>query len=190
MGGTETDDSAKQAKAAAAGSEAAFAWLVRRHQSHLRGFLMRMTKGNAALADDLAQETFLEAYRKIGQYGTGSFFGWLCAIAYSRYLMEARKRKLESLDEEAQAAIADDAPTADRQAMARIDLEKAMAGLIPAQRAALTLCFALGMTNEEAAAAMEIPLGTLKSHVNRGREKLAHILTSKRIMPAGTGVVS
>ena len=58
-----------------------------------------------------------------------------------------------------------------------------MEQLVPAQRAALTLCFALGMTNEEAAVAMGVPLGTLKSHVNRGREKLAKILDSWRIMP-------
>ncbi|MGB8602630.1 MAG: sigma-70 family RNA polymerase sigma factor [Rhizomicrobium sp.] len=169
---------------AAAGDSVAFAALVRQHQSHLRGFLMRMTKGNAALADDLAQETFLEAFRKIGQYGTGSFFGWLCAIAYSRYLMQARKRTLESLDEAAEAAIPDEAPGAERTATARIDLERAMAQLAPPQRAALTLCFALGMTNEEAASAMGVPLGTLKSHVNRGREKLQYLLTDRRILPA------
>jgi RNA polymerase sigma factor (sigma-70 family) len=178
MGTSET-----LAKKAAAGDAVAFSCLVRTYQSRLRGFLMRMTRGNHALADDLAQETFLEAFRKIGQFGDGSFFGWLCAIAYSRYLMEARKRKLESLDENAEAAIADDAPSVSRVAMARIDLERAMQQLAPAQRAALTLCLAFGMTNEEAAATMNIPLGTLKSHVNRGREKLALLLDSWRTMP-------
>jgi RNA polymerase sigma-70 factor (ECF subfamily) len=44
------------------------------------------------------------------------------------------------------------------------------------QRAALTMCFALGLSNEEAAKALNIPLGTLKSHVNRGRAKLAGLL--------------
>jgi RNA polymerase sigma factor (sigma-70 family) len=162
------------AREAAAGDAAAFGVLVRQHQSKLRGFLLRMTKGNHALADDLAQETFLEAFRKIAQFGQGSFFGWLCAIGYSRYLMEARKRKLESLDETED--IAADVPEPETASAARLDLEKAMACLAPAQRAALTLCFALGFSNEEAAAALSIPLGTLKSHVNRGREKLAGLL--------------
>lgn len=162
------------AQEAAAGDAAAFGVLVRRHQGRLRGFLLRMTKGNHALADDLAQETFLEAFRKIAQFSTGSFFGWLCAIAYSRYLMEARKRKLESLDETDN--IAADAPEPETASAAKLDLEKAMARLAPAQRAALTLCFALGFSNEEAAAALSIPLGTLKSHINRGREKLAGML--------------
>lgn len=164
---------------AAAGDAAAFGVLVRLHQSRLRGFLLRMTKGNHALADDLAQETFLEAFKKIAQFGQGSFFGWLCAIAYSRYLMEARKRKLEPLDETAE--IADDAPEAESSNLARVDLERAMARLAPAQRAALTMCYALGFSNEEAAAALDMPLGTLKSHVNRGREKLATMLAAWRI---------
>jgi len=161
------------AREAAAGDAAAFGVLVRRHQGKLRGFLLRLARGNHALADDLAQETFLEAFRKIGQFGQGSFFGWLCAIAYSRYLMEARKRKLESLDEV-------DEMTDDRQSetanLAKLDVEKAMARLAPAQRAALTLCFALEFSHEEAASLLNMPLGTLKSHVHRGREKLSAML--------------
>ena len=162
------------ARKAAAGDVAAFGVLVRLHQGRLRGFLLRMTKGNGALADDLAQETFLEAFRKIGQFGQGSFFGWLCAIAYSRFLMEARKRRLEPLDEAPE--MADDAPDSEMASLTRIDLERAMVRLIPAQRAALTLCFALGLSNEEAAAALDMPLGTLKSHINRGRDRLSILL--------------
>lgn len=162
---------------AAAGG--AFAVLVRRHQSRLRGFLLRMTRGDHALADDLAQETFLEAWRKRGQWRGASFFAWLSSIAYSRYLMAARKRKLERLDETDEPA--DDAPNLETASAAKLDLERAMAALAPAQRAALTLCFALGLSHEEAAAAMGLPLGTLKSHVNRGREKLAALLGDWRI---------
>ena len=160
------------ARMAAAGDAAAFGVLVRLNQSKLRGFLLRMTKGDGALADDLAQETFLEAFRKIAQFGEGSFFGWLCAIAWSRFLMEARKRKLEPLDE----TMADDAPAAEHASQVRLDLEKGLAHLVPVQRAALTLCFAFGFSNEEAAAALNLPLGTLKSHVDRGRAKLAALL--------------
>jgi len=156
------------------GDVAAFGLLVRSHQSRLRGFLLRLTKGNAALADDLAQETFLEAFKKIAQYAEGNFFGWLCAIAWSRFLMEARKRKLENLDDLPE--IADDVPEPETASLIRHDLESAMAELHPMQCAALTLCFALGLSNEEAAAALNLPLGTLKSHVNRGRAKLALLL--------------
>lgn len=173
-------DSEVLAREAATGDTAAFGVLVRRHQSRLRGFLLRMTRGNYALADDLAQETFLEAFRKIRQFGQGSFFGWLCAIGYSRYLMEARKRKLEPLNDTDE--IAANIPEAETASAAKLDLEKAMTQLVPAQRAALTLCFALGFSNEEAAAALDMPLGTLKSHVNRGRKRLAVLLDAWRNM--------
>ena len=51
-----------------------------------------------------------------------------------------------------------------------------MGRLAPAQRAALTLCFALGFSHEEAAASLNMPLGTLKSHVSRGRDRLSALL--------------
>jgi RNA polymerase sigma-70 factor (ECF subfamily) len=155
------------------GDTAAFGALVREHQSKVRGFLRRLTRGDAALADDLAQETFLEAHRKIAQYrGDGTFSAWLCGIAWSRFLMERRKRKeepVETLDllEPAEFASA---------SAARLDLEKAMAQLAPAERAALTLCYAFGHSHGEAAEILNLPLGTIKSHVLRGREKLKALL--------------
>jgi RNA polymerase sigma factor (sigma-70 family) len=161
---------------AARGDSAAFASLVRRHQSPLRGFLLRLTRGDHALADDLAQEVFIDAYRKLAQYdGRGSFAGWLYAIAWSRFRMAVRKRRPEALGEE---DIPDTAAPAAGGSEARLDLEKAMAQLAPGERASLTLCFALGMSHEEAAMALNLPLGTLKSHVARGREKLKTLLAA------------
>ena len=158
---------------AATGDVAAFGILVREHQSALRGFLRRLTRGNHALADDLAQETFLEAHRKLAQFqGKGSFSGWLYAIAWSRFLMETRRRKLEPLDEMEEG----EGFSPEAGSVAKLDLERAFALLKPAERAALTLCHAAGMSHEEAAAAMQLPLGTVKSHVARGREKLKTLL--------------
>jgi RNA polymerase sigma factor (sigma-70 family) len=165
-------DDGEAARRAAAGDVASFDLLVRRYQSQLRGFLLRVTSGRHALADDLAQETFLEAWRKIAQYrGDGSFAGWLLGIAWSRHLMDARRRKLAPLEEVAE-------PSADPSLshMARLDLEKAFQRLTPAERAALTACYTLGFAHEEAARILRMPLGTLKSHVARGREKLHGLL--------------
>jgi RNA polymerase sigma-70 factor (ECF subfamily) len=157
---------------AASGDAAAFGSLVRQHQSRLRGFLLRVTGGRHALADDLAQETFLEAWRKIAQFrGDGSFAGWLVGIAWSRYLMNARRRK-EELPQELPELSSDPS----RDTLARLDLEKAFTKLAPAERAALTACYALGFSHEEAAVRLQMPLGTLKSHVARGREKLQRYL--------------
>ncbi|HEY3776555.1 MAG TPA: RNA polymerase sigma factor [Rhizomicrobium sp.] len=161
---------------AATGDAAAFGQLVRRHQSVLRGFLLRLTRGNAALADDLAQDSFVEAWRKLAQFRReGSFRGWLMRIAYTRYLMEARRKKLESLDEQAETAERNDG----LEPGVRFDLERCMAKLSIGERAALTLCYALGHSNDEAAEILEMPVGTLKSHVLRGRKKLLAMLESE-----------
>ena len=165
------NDAASAERRAATGDVAAFGFLVRQHQSPLRGYLRRLTRGNHALADDLAQETFLEAHHKLAQFtGQGSFAGWLYAIAWSRFLMETRKRKLEPLDDMDERI----APECDPGL--KLDLEKALALLRPPERSALTLCFALGMPHEKAAEVMKVPLGNLKSHVARGREKLKTLL--------------
>jgi RNA polymerase sigma-70 factor, ECF subfamily len=161
------------AQRARSGDASAFGALVRLHQSKLRGFLRRLTHGDTALTDDLAQETFLEAHRKIAQFrGEGSFGAWLCGIAWSRFLMERRKRKEEPLE------APDDTVSIDTTSanLARIDLEKAMARLAPAESAALTLCYAFGHSHGEAAEILQLPLGTVKSHVLRGREKLKTLL--------------
>ncbi len=150
-----------------------FGRLVREHQSAVRGFLRRLTRGDAALADDLAQETFLEAHRKLAQFeGSGAFVSWLFGIAWSRFLMERRKRKEEPIAEIDDTASVDPRPAA----QAKLDLESAMARLGAEERAALTLCYALGHSHGEAAAILDMPLGTVKSHVLRGREKLKAML--------------
>jgi RNA polymerase sigma-70 factor (ECF subfamily) len=156
---------------AAAGNAAAFGLLVRQHQSRLRGFMRRLARGDHALADDLAQETFLEAWRKIAQFrGEGSFAGWLTRIGWSRYLMTARQRKLEPLDDQSDLPQTSDDPNT------HLDLESAMTRLSAAERAALTMCYALGYSNDEGAEILDMPLGTLKSHIARGREKLRRML--------------
>ncbi len=166
------DESALAGRAAAR-DVAAFSMLARRHQSKVRGLLLRLTRGNHAAADDLAQETFLEAWRGIANFrGDSAFATWLYRIAYSRFLMQARKRKPDDQLGEWQG----ETPSGEGAAHARIDLERAMAKLSPPENAALTLCFALGLSNTEAADALGMPLGTLKSHVLRGREKLKAIL--------------
>jgi RNA polymerase sigma-70 factor (ECF subfamily) len=158
---------------AASGDAAAFARLVGLTQGRLRGFLLRLVRGDHALADDLAQETFLDAWRKLAQFrGTGRFSGWLYRIAWSRFLMHARTRRpeCEALDETMPA------PDSGLPPGERLDLEKAMAQISSAERAALTLCCALDFSHGEAADILGLPLGTVKSHIARGRDKLRALL--------------
>ncbi len=159
------------ARVIADGDAQAFGGLVQMHQSRIRAYLLRLTRGDDSRADDLAQEVFLTAYKKIKLFGaTGTFSGWLHKIAYRAFLQGLRqasaRRARESAWQEAQA------PAADIKD-ARLDIERGLATLKAEERSALTLCFSHGYTHQEASGIMEIPLGTLKSHIARGKAKLA-----------------
>jgi RNA polymerase sigma factor (sigma-70 family) len=157
---------------AVAGDIAAFDALIRQHQSAVRGFLRRIAGYDHALADDLAQETFCQAFSRKQQFAPGSFLSWLYSIAWSRFLMEKRRQK------RARTRDAVDLPghAPDASNVAMIDLDRALTHLTPVQNAAITLCLGLGYGHEEAAAILDLPLGTLKSHIARGREKVRSML--------------
>lgn len=160
-------------KEARRGSRLAFETLVRRHQSLVRNFLRRLCAGDAALADDLSQETFLMVYRRLSDFqGRGAFKGWLCRIAYMQFLQEKRSSKAarardDAVGKETETFAPDDAASAE----ARMDLDRILKDLSPEQRAVMALCFGEGMSHSEAAEALNMPLGTVKSHIKRGREK-------------------
>jgi RNA polymerase sigma factor (sigma-70 family) len=157
------------ARQAAAGDVAAYAALVRRHERRVRAFLGRLTRGDGA--DDLAQETFLQAWRMAGRFrGEGSYEGWLLRIAWRLFLSSLRRRREEAGE---RPEVADPA-AADGDA--RIDVERALARLPARERAAALLCLGEGYSHSEAAAILELPLGTLKSIVARARSALAQAL--------------
>lgn len=154
----------------------AFSELVRRHQSSVRACLRRLTAGDQGLADDLAQETFLLAYRNLRSFRQQAKFStWLYRIAYNAFLAERRKtRELPLTDEAAEASeMSNDAaaPVARTVALA-VDLERAMAVLSDAERAAIVQCYHNDLTHEEAAFVLGCPVGTVKTHVLRAKEKL------------------
>lgn len=160
----------------------AFATLVRRHQAPLRGFALRLCAGDAARADDTAQEAFLLAYRHLSSWRReGSLRSWLLKLCYRAFLTDQRRahRRHEQLEARDDAAGAPGPGTAVAPAdpTTRRDVLRAMAELKPEERAALALCFQEGLTHDEAAAVLEMPLGTLKSHVARGKEHLRALLT-------------
>ena len=150
---------------------AAFGELVRRHQGVVRGMLHRMCR-NHALADDLAQDTFIRAFEKIGSFlGTGTFKSWLCSIAYTEFLKSARKRKSTDRAMERFGSGMEDSE-APRDMGNVVDLDRALTTLKDEERVAVVMCYSCGMSHSEAAEATGMPLGTIKSHVNRGRAKL------------------
>lgn len=161
-------------EAAQAGSSQAFARLVERHQQALRAFLRR-TCGDWALADDLAQETFLAAWSSLGRLRAGdSVRAWLCGIGYRKHLTTRRSAGRER--SRASAWEAGRAPPVGAMSDERLALEAAMADLPPDQRACVALCLAADFSHAEAAEALGMPLGTVKSHVTRGRARLLQSL--------------
>lgn len=155
----------------------AFEQLVRRHQGMVRAQLRRLMQGDEAAADDLAQETFLLAWQKLEQFrGDAQFSTWLHRIAYSCFLQAQRRPARSESDAEPDAAESALAPTL--QADLQIDLARAMRRLSGAEQAVLLHCFQLGLSHEEAAYVLDMPLGTVKTHASRGKLKLRNWMSS------------
>jgi RNA polymerase sigma factor (sigma-70 family) len=159
----------------------AFAELVRRHQSKVRTVLRRLTRGDLALADDLAQETFVLAWRNLRAFRFEARFStWIYRIAFNAWQSEARKRHEVLLE------LDDDALPPGSQAFdempdiaSRVDLERALATLSDGERAAIGACYYADLSHEEAAVALGMPLGTVKTHVLRAKAKLRARLVAK-----------
>src|SRR5580692_4464130 len=140
------------------------------HQQGLRVFLRRLT-GNHADADDIAQGSFVFAWQHIGRFdATRPFRPWLFGIAWRKY-REHKRGWLRLLKRENQTAENVNAVICSDPGL-RLDLTAALKGLSPEQRAAVLLCLMAEFSHAEAAETLALPLGTVKSHVARGRHKL------------------
>lgn len=166
------------ARDAASGQEAAFEALVRRHQGAVRGTARRLAR-HAAEADDIAQAAFLTAWRKIASYRGESFKAWICTIAYREFLQAKRKLKTEVEFDEGAHIVAFDTSAA--RLPEHLDLERALKTLPENQRICVVLCVASGLSHAEAASATGFPLGTVKSHVNRGVAALRKQLAAEGV---------
>lgn len=152
---------------------AAFGELVRRHQSQVRNFLRKLTR-DFVLADDLAQDAFLHAWDKLHTYtGAGTFVGWLLKVAYTTFLQSKRKsrRYAEILDELGHATDKTDDATL-QQSDEISDLDKFLAVLTEDERAVMILSYACGLSHSEISDAADLPIGTIKSIIYRGKEKI------------------
>jgi RNA polymerase sigma factor (sigma-70 family) len=148
----------------------AFGELVRRYQSPVRAFLARMTH-DSATADDLAQQTFLKVWQKLHTFRNGARFStWLFAIAFNEFRSD-RRRKKELLVEDTDMVETEE-PAMETNTSLRMDLNEALKSLNSAERAAIVLCCQNGLSHEEAAQVLDCPLGTVKTNILRGKEKL------------------
>jgi RNA polymerase sigma factor (sigma-70 family) len=164
-------DQALVARALLGNDRRAFEQLVRRHQGLVRAQLCRLLQGDQAAADDLAQETFLLAWRKLDQFRSDARFStWLYRIAYSSFLQLSRTKSWAAAQAQDDAMEHLPAPT---NAMdLRLDLASAMRHLSAGEQTVLLHCVQLGLSHEEAAYVLDMPLGTVKTHATRGKAKL------------------
>lgn len=168
-------------EAAAAGSKGAFERLYRLHVNKVYALCLRMT-ANRALADDCAQEAFIQAWRALPTFERRSSFGtWIHRIAVNAVLAQRRRRSEllgadESVDETVAGTLADS--SASDPGLGQ-DLERAI-GLLPTgARQVLVLCGIYGYSHEEAASTLQIAVGTCKAQLHRARKLLAGHLGSE-----------
>jgi len=171
------------ARTIVSGDHAAFGVLVRRHQSAVRYFLRHLAHGDTALADDLAQETFIQAYRNLANFrGEAGFLTWLLGIAYNQYRNSrrhaARRQDITAPMPEFEVPGEESALSPAQTSDLQHDLAAVLRQLSPDQQAVIHLCYQQGLTHPEAAAVLDCPLGTVKTHLARAKDQLRNLLAA------------
>ncbi len=171
-------DSALIARVLTQDDRAAFGEIVQRHQSAVRRFLRHLSGGDAALADDLAQDTFLQAHRSLAHYrGDAVFSTWLLGIAHNLWRNAHRRQRDVPLEAKHLEAL-DPAPSPAPASDLKQDLAQALRVLAPDERTALHLSYQQGLSHREISTLLGWPLGTVKTHLNRSKEKLRPLLAA------------
>lgn len=149
--------------------ERRFEHLVRQHHSAVSAYARAMT-GDATLAEDAVQETFLRAWRYLDSFrGEGSFEGWLIRIC--------RRCVIDLQRAEHRRSRPSELPVPEgRDHGSTLEVTALMESLPVEQREVLVLCGVLGYDYETAALVLDIPVGTVRSRLSRGRERLADTL--------------
>jgi RNA polymerase sigma-70 factor (ECF subfamily) len=176
------------ARRAAAGDEAAFEDLVNKYSRPILDYCRRLV-GNAVAAEDLAQEAFVKFYLGLAAFDPSKRVSpYLYRIAHNHCLDWLRKRKVPTVplvweDDEGKGLREVDAPDrtlAPDELVERADvrraIDEALAALPPTYRGALIMRHREGMSYEEIAEVLGLPLGTVKARIHRGREKLQQSL--------------
>ncbi len=167
-------DTELAARVALLADRRAFGLLVGRYQSRLRRFFLGQTLGDEQLSDDLAQETFIKAWLGLAGFrGLASFSTWLYRIAYRVLLDHARSRR-PTLDIDSAPVLQRAADSA--EAGLGIDVYRALALLRPEERTCITLQLIDGQSLDKIAQITGLPVNTVKSHLHRGKERLADYL--------------
>jgi RNA polymerase sigma-70 factor (ECF subfamily) len=155
----------------------AFKTLVERYQSDIRGLLLRLTHGNKDITDDLAQEFFIRVYKYLSSYNAkAKFKTWLFRIAYNVFYEYYNKNKIIQLDIDS-LEIADKDYNDSNNV---IDFQQALKVLNQNEQIVIVLHFEKGFTHKEVSKITKQPLGTVKTNIMRGKEKLKKFYNYER----------
>jgi RNA polymerase sigma-70 factor (ECF subfamily) len=173
-------DESETVAAACAGDRGAARALVKRYEravfGQLRGILV--AAGRASVVEDLAQETFLRAFRALPRYthdGRAKFSTWLLTIATRLALNELRRRPGSISTDAIDAWPGDDDPSEQAEVVGK-GVQAAIESLSPPLRAAFLLRELHGFDYAEVAEALDVDLGTVKSRLSRARARLREVL--------------
>jgi RNA polymerase sigma-70 factor (ECF subfamily) len=169
-------DETLAAQVVALADTAAFETLMRRHQQRIFYLLNRFSR-DPGVAEELCQETFLRAWRKLASFeGRGPFGGWLTRLAYNVFLQHQRRRRHQpdarSLEEPAMASAADEAAATPGPTGSEPDLERLLAAVSAAEQRLLVLTYAEGLSATEIGAMLGVSPGTVKSQIHRAKNKI------------------
>jgi RNA polymerase sigma-70 factor (ECF subfamily) len=172
------------AQASAQGDMKAFETIYERHHRRVYSLCLRMV-ANATEAEDLAQEVFIQLFRKIGSFrGESAFTTWLHRLTVNHVLMHFRKRgvRLEKTTEEGEIGEIQDylqAASERPRYVDRIALDKAISELPPGYRTVFVLHDVEGFEHEEVAKLLGVSVGTSKSQLHKARMRLRELLNKK-----------
>lgn len=162
------------------GDEAAFAEFYDRYAGRVFGLLHRMT-GARSEAEDLLQKTFLQIWRQASTYDSArsSPSVWVILLARSRAADQLRRRReFAGPCPSAESAMHEPSAELERRETALL-AQTALARLPEEQQAAIRLAFFRGMTHEQIAASQSIPLGTVKTRIRRGMQRMREVLNGR-----------
>ena len=192
-------DDAQVVAQALAGSEDAYRELVERYERPVWSLVVRMVH-DAAVAEELAQDAFVKAFRALDSYDPGrKFSSWLFKIAHNTTLDHLRRKNLDTVpletdqedDWDLKERLEDTATRSPEAEASRGDLaealEDAVGSLRPEYRAVVVLRFGEGLAYQEIVEITGLPLGTVKTYLHRARKELAGTLTAAGWGPGDVG---
>jgi len=157
----------------------AFKELIGRHQSDIRNLLLKLINFNESELDDLTQETIIRIYKYIKTFkGASSFKTWIYKITYRVFIDAQKKRKkyheLKSKKEQVDGKYTNAHPKMD----SKMDAEIIIACLRPEEKVAIQLSYLKGFSHKDIAKILDCPIGTVKSHISRGKERIRRVYKS------------